>query len=175
MRLFILTPFLVLAACSEGEQQPKKDADAPKQLSAGQWEMTSEVTKVTQRDQGTPAFKETVGGKKTVSSCLAEADLKKPQPAFFVGEDMDCISRDVYMSRGRANVTLSCKKAGLPGEIATIVNGTFTADSFEGTATTETSLLGDGDMKIDAKLNGRRTGECTAAAPEDEKAAKKAG
>jgi hypothetical protein len=174
MRLFILTPFLVLAACSEGEQQPKKDAEAPKQLSAGQWEMTSEVTKVTQRDQGKPTLPAAEGTKTTTSSCLAEADLKRPQPAFFVGEDMNCTSRDVYMSRGRANVTLACKREGLPGDIATVVNGTFTADSFEGTTTTETSLLGDGDVKIEAKLTGKRTGDCPAA-PADGEAAKKAG
>lgn len=176
MRLFILTPFLVLAACSEGEQPAKKEADAaPKQLAAGQWEMISEVTKVTQRDKGSPAFKESEGTKKTVSSCLAEADLKKPQPAFFIGEEMDCTTRDAYMSRGRANVTLACKKAGLPGDIATVVNGTYTADTFEGTATTETSLLGEGDVKIEATLAGRRTGECSAAPADGEKAAKKAG
>jgi hypothetical protein len=168
MRLFILTPLLVLAACSEGEQPAKKEAEAPKQLTAGQWEMTSEVTKVTQRDQGKPALSATEGSKTTTSSCLAEADLKNPQPAFFVGEEMQCTSRDVYMARGRANVTLACKKAGLPGEIATIVNGTYTADSFEGTVTTETSLLGDGDVKVDAKLNGRRTGECSVANKEPE-------
>jgi hypothetical protein len=176
MRLVILTPLLALAACSEGEQPAKKDAEtAPKQLSAGQWEMTSEVTKVTQRDKGKPAIAATEGGKTTTSSCLAEADVKSPQPAFFAGQEMKCTSRDVYMSRGRANVTLACKKAGLPGDIATIVNGTYTADSFEGTTTTETSLLGEGDVKIDAKLTGRRTGECSAAPAEGDQAAKKAG
>ena len=174
MRLFILTPLLMLAACSEGEQ-PKKEAEsAPKQLTAGQWEMTSEVTSVTQRDKGKPALDATEGAKTTTSSCLAEADLKKPQPAFFVGEEMDCTSSDAYMSRGRANVTLACKKAGLPGDIAAIIHGTYTADSFEGTKAIETSLLGEGDMKIDAKLTGKRTGECTAA-PAEGKAAKTGG
>jgi hypothetical protein len=177
MRLLILTPFLVLAACSEAEQPAKTDAQAEthKQLPAGQWEMTREVTKVTQRDESAPAIKETEGSKSTINSCLAEADGKRPQPAFFVGEEMDCTSRDVYIARGRANVTLACKMAGIPGEIATIVNGTYTADAFEGTATTETSLVGEGDVKIDAKLTGRRTGECTAAPAEGEKAAKAGG
>ena len=177
MRLFILTPLLVLAACSEGEQPAKKetDAPAPSQLTAGQWEMTSEVTKVTNRDKGSPAIPAAEGSKTTASSCVAPADVKKPQPALFVGEGYDCTTRDAYMSRGRANVTLACKKAGLPGDIATVVNGTFTADTFEGTTTTETSLVGEGDVKIEAKLTGRRTGECTAAAAEGEKGSGKAG
>jgi hypothetical protein len=177
MRLFILTPLLVLAACSEGEQAPKSDAQAPapKQFAAGQWEMTSEVTKVTQRDKGAPALPGAEGSKTTSSSCVAEADVKKPQPALFVGDALDCTNRDVYLSRGRVNATLTCKKAGTPGEVATIVNGTYTADSFEGTSVIETSFVGEGDVKMETKLTGRRTGECTAAAADAEKAAKKAG
>jgi hypothetical protein len=177
MRVFILTSFLVLAGCSEGEQAANKKADAPpaSQLNAGQWEMTSEVTKVTQRDKSTPALPATEGSKTTTSSCVAEADVKKPQPALFVGEGLDCTSRDVYMTRGRTNITLACKKAGLPGDIATIVNGTYTADTFEGTTTTETAFVGEGDVKIEAKLTGKRTGECSAAPAEAGKAAKTAG
>jgi hypothetical protein len=176
MRLFILTPLLVLAACSEGEQPAKSEAKepAPKHFTAGQWEMTSEVTKVTQRDKGTPALPGAEGSKTTTSSCVAEPDVKRPQPALFVGDALDCTNRDVYLSRGRVNATLTCKKPGTPGEVATIVNGTYTADSFEGTSVIETSFVGEGDVKMETKLTGRRTGECTAAAA-DEKAAKKAG
>jgi hypothetical protein len=177
MRLFILTPLLVLAACSEGDQAPKNDekAPAPKQFTAGQWDMTSEVTKVTQRDKGAPALPGAEGSKTTTSSCVAEADVKKPQPALFVGEALDCTNRDVYLSRGRVNATLTCKKAGTPGEVAAIINGNYTADSFEGTSVIETSFVGEGDVKMESKLTGRRTGECTAAEGEDGKAAKKGG
>ena len=165
MRVIALIPILVLAACSEGAAPTKQDAEAPpaEQLSAGQWEMTTEVTRLTQRDKGAPAMKTPEGSRSTTSSCVAEADVKKPQPALFAPEGSECSYRDIYMSGGRLNATLACSRPGLSGTIATNVNGSFTATTLEGNATTETSLSGEGDVRIDTKLTGRRTGDCTAA------------
>ena len=165
MRFIALAPLLVLAACSEGAAPTKQEAEAPaaEQLSAGQWEMTTEITKLTQRDKGAPAIDTPEGSRSTTSSCVAEADVKKPQPALFAGEGSECSYRDIYMRDGRLNATLACSRADLRGTIATNVNGSFTATTFEGTTSTETSLSGDGDVRIDAKLTGRRTGDCTAA------------
>ena len=165
MRFVAVAPLLVLAACSEGTAPTKQDAESPRaeQLSAGQWEMTTEVTKLTQRDKGAPAIKTPAGSRTTVSSCVAEADVKKPQPALFASEGSECSYRDFYMSGGRFNATLACSRSGLGGTLATIVNGSFTATTFEGDATTETSFSGEGDVRVDAKLTGRRTGDCSAA------------
>ena len=165
MRFTALAPFLILAACSEGAAPTKQEAEAPpaEQLSAGQWEMTIEVTKLTQRDKGAPAIKTPEGSRETVSSCVVETDVKKPQPALFVPEGSECSYRDIYMSGGRLNATLACSRADLGGTMATNVNGSFTATTFEGNTTTETSLPGDGDVRVDAKLTGRRTGDCSAA------------
>ena len=166
MRLLALMPLLVLASCSEGGEAPKKaESEAPAtQLTSGQWEMTAEVMNVTQRDQGPPAIKDSKGSKSTTSVCIAEADAKKPQPALFTPEGYDCSYRDVYMSSGRINATLACTRPGLSGNIATIVNGSFKAESIDATAVTETSLLTAGDVRIEAKLTGKRTGACTEAA-----------
>jgi hypothetical protein len=166
MRLFALTPLLVLAACSEGAEAPKQEeTKAPAaELSAGQWEVTSEVTGLTKRDAGPPAIKAAEGDKTTAGSCVAEADVKKPQPGLFVGKDYDCSYRDIYMSSGRINATLSCQRPGLPGSIAILVNGSYTADTFEGTSILESSLTSAGDVKIESKLTGKRTGACTAEA-----------
>ncbi len=164
MRLLALSPLLVLAACSDGgeQTQPKADAPAATQLTAGEWETTTEVTKVTQRDKGAPAVKTSEGSRTTARSCVAEADVKKPQPALFAGKEYECTNRDVYMRSGRINATLACTRPGLAGNIAILVNGTYTADTFEGTATTETSLLSEGDVKIEATLAGKRVGACPA-------------
>ncbi len=166
MRFIALAPLLVVvAACSEGAAPTKQEAEAPaaEQLSAGQWEMTTEVTRLTQRDKGAPAINMPEGSRSTTSSCVAEADVKKPQPALFAQEGSECSYRDIYMRGGRLNATLACSRAGLGGTIATNVNGSFTATTFDGDATTETSLSGEGDVRIDAKLTGRRIGDCTAA------------
>ncbi len=166
MRLIALTPLLALAACSEGGEPTNKEAQAPaaKQLAAGQWEMTTEVVRVTQRDNAPPAIKSPEGSRTSTSLCVAEADAKKPQPALFAAEGSTCTYRDIYMSGGRINATLACERPGLNGSIATIVNGSYTADAIEATAVTETSLIGEGDARIEAKLTGKRGGPCQAGA-----------
>ena len=163
MRLLVLTPLLVLAACSGGGEPAEKQAEAPaKELRAGEWEISREVTDVTPRDDGPPAIKAAVGDKAVGRSCVAPGDVKKPQGELFAAEGSECTSRDLYMSGGRLNATLACSRPGLSGNIATIVNGTFKAESIEATATTETSLLSQGDVRIVEKLTGRRVGECPA-------------
>lgn len=163
MRFFILTPLLLLAACSEGGEPAAKPAEArATELRAGEWEMAREVTVVTPRDDGPPAIQAAEGDKIVRRSCVAPGDVKKPQGDLFAPEGSECTSRDLYMSNGRLNATLACSRPGLSGNIATIVNGTFEADKIEATATTETSLLSEGDVKITEKLTGRRVGECAA-------------
>ncbi len=164
MRLIALTPLLALAACSEGEPTNKKaEAPAAKQLAAGQWQMTTDVVKVTQRDNAPPAIKSPEGSRTSTSICVAEAEAKKPQPALFAAEGSTCTYRDIYMTGGRINATLACERPGLSGSIATIVNGSYTGDTIEATAVTETSLIGEGDARIEAKLTGKRVGPCQAA------------
>ena len=97
MRFIALTPFLILAACSGGEESKNAESDAPAatQLTAGQWEMTSEVPRVTKRDQAPPAIDAPEGSKTSTSTCVAEADAKKPQPALFAREGFECTYRDI--------------------------------------------------------------------------------
>ncbi len=163
MRHLVLVPLAALAACSGGSEPQKQESEAApvEQMSAGQWEMTTEVTKLTQRDQGAPALKMPQGSKTSRSVCIGEGEVKQPPAGLFVPEELECTYRDSYISGGRVNATLACSREGLRGNIGTIVNGSFTADTIEATATTETSLSGDGDVRIDAKLTGRRTGDCT--------------
>lgn len=165
MRLLTMPLLLALAACS-GETQPAEnqtEAAAAEQLSPGQWEMVTLVTKVTKRDEGPPAIAMAEGSKSTRSVCIGEAEAQQPPPALFMPEGFDCKYRDAYVRGGRLNATLACTRTGLSGDIATNVNGSFTAETFEGNATTETSLSGLGDLRMDTELTGRRTGPCTAA------------
>ncbi len=166
MRKFVLMPLVLLAACSGGSEQPKQEAKeaAATRLDAGQWEVTTEVTSLVKRDQGTPALKMEQGSKSTESVCLGAADTQPP-PALLAAEGLDCTYRDIFMRSGKINATLACRSPGLSGDISTIVNATFTGTTLEGTATTETRLSGEGDVRVDTRLTGRRTGECTAAEP----------
>ena len=163
--LMALLPVLVVAACSEGDAGASKEAAAPadKTMRAGQWETTTEVTRLTKLDEGAPAIDTPAGTKASFTSCIAEADRKKPAPDLFAGEKAECEYKDFYMARGRMNATMSCQLPGV-GEVLSSVEGSNDPASFEGTISSTSRLAGSGDVRIDAKISGRRIGDCPAAA-----------
>ncbi|HEX8533708.1 MAG TPA: DUF3617 family protein [Allosphingosinicella sp.] len=163
MRAFALVPLLLAAACSGGSEAPKQEETAAAQkLDAGQWELTTEVTKFAKADQGKPKIDTPEGTKETRTVCVEEADAAKPQPAMFGGEKDECTYGDFYMSDGRLSATVNCNRPGLSGNVATRADVDFKAKSLEGTLSTTTYLTTDGDVQISRKLTGRHTGQCTA-------------
>jgi hypothetical protein len=139
-------------------------------MQAGQWETTTQVTRLTQKDQGTPKIDTPAGTKSTAIVCIGEGEVKKPNPALFAGSEGECAYDNFYMSGGTINATMRCTRPGLSGEILVSAYGDYTADSLEATIETSTHLATDGDVAIAAKMTGRHVGPCTAA-PEEEKAA----
>lgn len=168
MRSLVLLPLIALAACG-GEPEEKTAPVAASTMSAGQWTLASEVTSVDSLDKTEPAIKAAVGDKSEAAACLAEGDVAKPQPAVFVGEDAGtCNYENFYMSRGRLNATLGCKKDGIDGDIQVSLEGTYTGDSFDVTARTQTYLPGPGDVAIGRKIKGMKSSaQCAAPVAED--------
>lgn len=162
MRYPALVSLVILCACSaEAEQKPKA---APKvtAIQAGQWEMTNEVTRLTQQDKGTPRIDTPAGSKTTDSICIGEAEVKKPNPQLFTGTKDQCDYNNFYMSGGTLNASMRCTRPGL-GQLTMSVFGDYEADSFETTLDVSTHLPTDGDVNIVSKVTGRRVGECTPA------------
>ena len=131
-------------------------------MSAGQWTISSEVTRFSQADKGSPKINTPVGTKASGGACLAAGEAKKPNPALFVGDGYDCTYRDSYMSGGTISANLECKRAGLDGLVMVNVSGSYTAETFDAEVATITHLGTDGDVQIGTKVTGRRSGECTA-------------
>lgn len=159
-RWLMVAPVVALAACGGGEQNQSKakSADA---LQPGQYEVAAEVTQFRQADEGTPKLDTPVGTRTTRSVCLAGA---RPGPDLFADEGFACQSDgSEYVRGGTVNMTLRCTREGWQGGANYSVNGTFEADSFEAERRLTTALTGDGDVVVTARLQGRRTGECTAA------------
>ncbi|HWH18489.1 MAG TPA: DUF3617 family protein, partial [Allosphingosinicella sp.] len=123
-------------------------------------ETTTEIASVTSQDNGTPVLK--AAEKTVISSCVGEAEGKKPAPAVLGGME-DCSYDNVYMSRGRITASLSCSRPGIEGKILISSEGKYTANSFETSAEMQTYLPGDGDAKAMAKITGRHLGACTPA------------
>lgn len=165
MRQAIVIAGLLLAGC-DGGTEPTKKAPAPaaQALSAGQWETVAEVTDLIQADDGSPAINTPKGTKISNSVCVAAGEEKKPPAVLLAGApEYSCKYGNHYMSGGTLNSELDCTREGVRGQVLMGVDGSYTADTIEVNQSVITSLPGTGDVRITAKLTGRRTGECTAA------------
>lgn len=165
--LLALPLYLSLAACSEAPPANKvDDAAPPAALSAGQWEISREVLKMTALDDGAPAIKVKAGDTTTSAVCVAPGETKRPKPEFVGGGGADgCTYDSLYLSNGRINAALSCNPAGMRGKLFVSSSGTFAAETMDLTLSSSTQLAGTGDVRIDEKITARRTGPTCTATP----------
>ena len=161
MRALAVIPFILAASCGETPAENKAQP-APAQLSAGLWELTSEVTALTKADSEAPRINTPAGTRATNSVCVR--DGHQVPSAFFAGEGYRCTYGTYYARNGRLNVTLSCRRDGLAGDITMAAEGTYQGDSVTFTRNLRTNLTTEGDAVIDSRVTGRRTGDCTAEA-----------
>lgn len=176
MRALLIVPLCLVAACAEGGGEEKKVEEQAATIDAGAWESSFEVTAHRSTDQTRPAMTAAVGDKSSSISCVAEADKATPPPELFAGDGYDCDYRNSYIRGGRINASLSCRRPGVDGELMMSVDGSYKADSFEGTVQTTSYLPGRGDFETTRKVTGRKTAAaCTAPVPVPGKSGKKAG
>ena len=170
MRAMALLPLLLVTACGGGGSQTNNTAVAataepPERLPAGQWELSSEVTRFTKADSGAPRINTPVGTRATVSVCVGQGD--RPPAELFMEAGYNCRFDNDYVRNGRLNATLQCRRGGLDGVVGVSSDGDFTADTLSYNRNVRTILAGDGDVVIDQRVTGRRTGDCAAAASGD--------
>lgn len=164
MRALAWIPFVLIAGCGEGPAENEAEPAAAA-LAPGQWELASEVSSFRQADQGRPAIDTPAGTRGTASSCVAPGHQLPTE--FFAGEGYRCNYGTYYVRNGRVNVTMMCTREGLEGSITMAAEGTFQAGGVEFRRSLTTSLPGDGDVAIETRVTGRRTGACTPAPDED--------
>ena len=161
MRVAGLMALLLVAGCGGGGGAEKNEtaqkAAAPE---PGQWELATEVTSFRTADEGAPKIVATVGSRAAENLCLGAGD--RLPAAFFAGEGYDCSYGTYYVRNGRLNVTLDCRREGLDGMIAVTAEGQSHGDSVEFTRGIRTALSTDGDVELETRVTGRRTGECPA-------------
>ena len=162
MRALIIVPLCLVAACSGGGEE-KKAAEAADAMQAGQWEIASEVTAFRSADKAMPALKAAVGDKATAPACIEAGKESEPPAAMFAGTGYECEYKDRYLRSGRINLSLECEREALDGRVMVSVQGTYTGESLEGTATATSFLPGEGDFVMTSKIAGRRTGPACAA------------
>jgi hypothetical protein len=157
-RLGLMLPIVALAACGGGTETKNK-ATAATSLEPGLYQVTAEVTAFRAADSGAPRIDTPVGTRSERSVCVGAGAI----PAdLFADEGFTCqADPNAYTSGGSINMTTRCAGRGLTGDITYSINGSFTADSFEAERNLTTRLSGDGDVVINSRVQGRRTGACT--------------
>ena len=148
-----------LAGCGSGEPAAPKQAAAAA-LSAGLYEVSSEVTSLSSTDNTTPATAAKQGEKTSWRACVP-AD-SKPSPELLAEPGDKCELKNSYIRNGRMSAQMSCTREGVSGQVMPAMMGSFTADGFEGDISTLTYFTGEGDYRLVRKVSARRVGECPA-------------
>lgn len=158
MRILVIVAVGMLAAC--GSEAPPADApaEAAAALKSGEYAMTSTITAFRSTDGATPLTKTKLGDVFETKACVAADGTL--DPAIFAAADETCKATNTYVSNGRMSIQMSCTRPGAPGQIMPAAEGTFTAEQFEGTATTTTYLAGFGDYALTRTIAAKRVGDC---------------
>ncbi|HYJ31363.1 MAG TPA: DUF3617 domain-containing protein [Allosphingosinicella sp.] len=173
MRLLIGVAALVaLSACGGGnEGDGNKAADgkagggggSAATMQPGEWEMTTTVTRM--NVPGMPAGANApMPGPQTARTCLTAADVA--ENANFVNETAGagCTSQGGSMSGGRIQANVQCTRP--EGQMRMTMNGQYTATTLEMTQQVQTSMPGGQNVEMEARIAGRRVGDCPAGAAE---------
>lgn len=157
---------LALTACGgETAEAPASDAPAKAEkvdaLQPGAYEVTATVTALDITEGDTAATSLKVDDIITSNVCVGE-DGKLPAETFAEAGDDCSIDSGAYFRRSSVRQQLTCSRPGKTGPINLLVDGEFTADSFESDVSTGTFLAGPGDYNMKRTIAGKRTGDCSA-------------
>ena len=179
-RTIVLTVGITaLAACNKGPDIDVKNAsvgEVAEQVRAaggsglvepGKWE-----TKVTLLDVDMPGMppqfadrmKQTMAKMQehSYSSCLTEADVKKPKEDFFAGKNNNCRYDHFTMSGGTIDALMRCEGKS-SGTMTMAIKGTYSSTSWDATMAMDVTGGPDGrGMKMKSHSQSHRVGECTA-------------
>jgi len=155
---------VLLAACSGGGGE-NQGAEGAKESSAltlqpGEWEMSTEVLEMTLAGKAAP----TPGPAKmnvSTRTCITPEQVAQPEPTVFAGSNGSCKYDNFYMSGGRLVSAMTCAQPG-GGEMKMSTEGSFTPTSIDATMEMTSSVSAPGDMKMKARLQGKRLGDCPA-------------
>jgi hypothetical protein len=164
-----LTAALALAGCG-GDTENKTKAASAQSIVAGQYEVTAEVAEFRQTDQGTPKINAPVGTRTTRNVCVPPGGAIMPD--LFADEGMSCqVGSSDYVRNGTINLTLRCTRPGTEGNINYVLSGTFDANGYQADRELTSLFVGEGDVFVYTRVQGRRTGDCAPGAPAGNSAA----
>ena len=140
----------------------KAGGSAGAAMQPGQWEMTTTVTRM--NVPGMPAGVNPTPPPNTSRTCLTAEDVR--ENANFVSESAGegCTSQNASMSGGRIQATIQCNRP--EGQMSMTMDGQYTPTTLALTQQIRTSMAGGQNVEMDARMTGRRIGDCPAGSGE---------
>lgn len=160
MRSLMIAAVALLSACESEAPKPAAVQQA-KALTPGEYEISSEVTKLASADKSVPATALKLGDKSVTRACVAANGTL--DPAMFIDAGDKCTTLNSYVRSGRLSVQYQCSRPG-KGNVHPAADGKFAADGFEAVVTVGTAFSGDGDYNLTRMLKAKRVGDCPAGA-----------
>ncbi len=171
--LVLAASVLALAGCNKGVEMKNasasevaekvKEATADGQfVSPGRWEST--MTMVDMSMPGMPPeaaaqMKGIMGKPKTFTSCLTEADARKPREDFFSGGDSKCRYDHFTMAGGIIDAAMTCNDQG--GVRTMTLKGSYAPEHYRITMTATANRGPGGGMSMKMDMDAKRVGACT--------------
>ena len=133
-------------------------------MQPGEWEMTTTVTRMTV--PGMPAgMNAPLPGPQTARNCLTPEEAAQASENFLsetTGAGEGCTSESGSMSGGRIQATIQCNRP--EGQVRMTMTGQYTATTLEMTQQVQTRAPGGQNVEMEARIAGRRVGDCAAGA-----------
>ena len=150
-----------LASCSGDSAQEANTEGKAASLQPGEYQVTDKVDELRSTDNSTPAtaVKAAAPGEPVTTVRICVGADGAIDPKIFAEAGDQCASTGSYMRGGRLSFQYNCTRPG-KGGVSQLVDGKFTADSFEASVTSSTYFGGSGDYSLTRTLAGKRVGEC---------------
>ena len=183
-RAIILLPLILLSACDSGPQVSATNASVAEVAAkveaarleetffrAGKWTVKGQIDDI--QVPGMPAelaaqMKQRGRDMPGTTSCVTEADAKKPAAEFFTG-NKSCKYDHFTMGSGKIDARMRCGIGG--GTQLTTMTGTYGPETYRMAMTTamqnpsQGSASGMEGMTMKLSVEGKRVGDCDAATP----------
>ncbi len=139
-------------------------------LQPGQWEMVTQVTNI-EAPGAPPEMAEAMRAaaarqRQTQNRCVTPQEAANPGASIMsASQSSGCNFTDQTFSGGTMRLVGTCQAPGGQGQVATRMEGTYTATTMEARITAEITMAnappgGPRTVRTSATLQGRRTGDC---------------
>ena len=140
--------YAVRAAISGGREEPPTVAMQP-----GEWETTTTIVRISLPGMPSDA---PLPPPSTARNCLTPEQAASPHVVRGI-EDPNCTQQDGSAAAGRIRISLQCRTPESTTEAT--IEGNYTATTFDATQQTRTQME-EATIEIDARIAGRRIGDC---------------